>query len=380
MANEDHLKLIKSGTKAWNAWRYQDRRSNPDLTWVDLSVPDLRGANLSRANLYRADLSAAILAGANLRGADLSCARLNKADLERADLKDANLKTADLSKASLHRTDLTGADLSGAYLNRANLERANLSNSILKRTDLSSVDLSRADLTGADLRDAVIGWTTFGDNDLSNVKNLVTVRHVGPSTLGLATLLKSHGKIPDAFLRGAGIPEDFIRSLPSMLNRLESYSCFVSYSHDDEEFVRSLHSRMCRANLRVWYAPVDLKGGTKLHEEIFRAIQAHDKLLLVLSQNSMKSEWVMTEIRRARKIEREENRRKLFPIRLVDFDTIQTWQCFDSESKKDLAIEVREYYIPDFSNWKNQDSFEEEFGKLLRALKTLSISFSGKRD
>jgi hypothetical protein len=112
-----------------------------------------------------------------------------------------------------------------------------------------------------------------------------------------------------------------------------------------------------------------MKGGRKLHEEIFRAIQIHDKLLLVLSEDSMKSEWVTTEIRRARKVELEENRRKLFPIRLVDFDAIQKWECFDADTKKDLAVEVREYYIPDFSNWKDPDSFEKEFSKLLGALK-----------
>jgi hypothetical protein len=77
----------------------------------------------------------------------------------------------------------------------------------------------------------------------------------------------------------------------------------------------------------------------------------------------------MTEIRRARKIERIEKRRKLFPIRLVDFDVVQRWECFDGDSGTDLAIELREYYIPDFSNWKDHDSFEAEFGKLLRDLR-----------
>jgi TIR domain len=77
---------------------------------------------------------------------------------------------------------------------------------------------------------------------------------------------------------------------------------------------------------RVWYAPEDMKGGKKLHEEIFRAIQIHDKLLLVLSDNRMKTGWVITEIRRARKVERKENPRKLFPIRLVNFEAIQKWE------------------------------------------------------
>jgi hypothetical protein len=32
--------------------------------------------------------------------------------------------------------------------------------------------------------------------------------------------------------------------------------------------------------LRVWFAPEDIKGGEKLHEQIERAIQLHDRLLL----------------------------------------------------------------------------------------------------
>jgi hypothetical protein len=126
---------------------------------------------------------------------------------------------------------------------------------------------------------------------------------------------------------------------------------------------------MRSVGLRVWYAPEDMKAGKKLHEEIFGAIQIHDKLLIVLSENSMQSEWVMSEIRRARKVEREENRRKLFPIRLVSFDAIQKWECFDADSGKDLAVELREFYIPDFSDWRDHHSFEKEFAKLLRDLK-----------
>jgi hypothetical protein len=176
---------------------------------------------------------------------------------------------------------------------------------------------------------------------------------------------------PEVFLRGAGVPTDFITFVPSLVGcAVEFYSCFISHSHRDEEFSRRLAGRMRDENLRVWYAPQDMKGGRKLHEEIFRAIQIHDKLLLVLSENSMESEWVMTEIRRAMKVERNEKRRKLFPIRLVDFEESQNWECFDADSGKDLSIELREYYVPDFSNWKDNDAFEAEFAKLIRDLRT----------
>ena len=77
----------------------------------------------------------------------------------------------------------------------------------------------------------------------------------------------------------------------------------------------------------------------------------------------------MTEIRKARDVEKKEKRRKLFPIRLVDFDTLGTWACFDADTGKDLAVEVREYFIPDFSNWKDHDAFEAAFARLQKDLK-----------
>jgi len=91
--------------------------------------------------------------------------------------------------------------------------------------------------------------------------------------------------------------------------------------------------------------------------------------LLVLSDHSIHSEWVLTEIRQTLKLERANNRRKLFPIRLTNLETLKKWECFDADIGKDLAIEVREYFIPDFTQWKNHDTFEAKFQRLLRDLK-----------
>ena len=42
------------------------------------------------------------------------------------------------------------------------------------------------------------------------------------------------------------------------------------------------------------------------------------------------------------------------------------WECFDADSGEDLAVEVREYHIPGFSNWKDHDAFETAYATLLR--------------
>jgi hypothetical protein len=65
----------------------------------------------------------------------------------------------------------------------------------------------------------------------------------------------------------------------------------------------------------------------------------------------------------------KEGRRKLFSIRIVDFEAIRAWKCRDADSGKDLAVKIREYLIPDFSGWKDHDAFEVSFARLLGDLK-----------
>ena len=160
-----------------------------------------------------------------------------------------------------------------------------------------------------------------------------------------------------------------LQSLARTLDPKYFHSCMISYSHRDEEFVKLLASRLDQLGVNAWTAVEDIQGGRKIHEQIYEAILVHDKLLIVLSAESMKSEWVMSELRRARKEEQATRKRKLFPIRLVDFDTIRHWECFDADAGNDLAIEVREYFIPDFSNWHNEVAFDKAIKRLLEDLR-----------
>jgi uncharacterized protein YjbI with pentapeptide repeats len=352
MKPKEHQQVLSKGTAVWNKWRDDHPEMRPELHGVDLSQMDLRGVNLSGADLQETNLKDVKLNDANLIGANLIGAKL----------ANAVLHGADLAGASLSGTDFRGADLTQAILRRADLRFANMANAILADSDFSLAKM----------------WNTvFGDNDLSAARGLDTVEHIGPSTIGVATLFKSKGKIPQSFLRGCDVPETLISLLSSLTQSelgIQFYSCFISYSTKDEEFARRLHGRMRDAHLRVWFAPEEMKGGAKLHEQIGEAIRVYDKLLIVLSEASLQSEWVMTELRKARNAERKSGKRKLFPVRLVNFETLREWGCFDADSGRDLAVELREYFIPDFSNWKDQDSFEAAFARLLKDLRADSDS------
>lgn len=341
MSNPEHLAKLKEGatvkklSKVWNRWRQDNPQISPVLLGADLSQTFLFGANLSEANLSKANLSSANLTHANLIGANLSGADLRGAFLHIADLSGANLRGADLSEAYFVQTVFNGADLSGSNLDHAHF------------------------------RDTILA-----DNDLSTVKGLETVRHRGRSTIGIDTVFRSKGNVPEPFLRGCGVPDEFITYMKSLTaNPIQFYSCFISYSTKDQAFADRLYADLQNKGVRCWFAPHDVQGGRKLHEQIDEAIRLHDKLLLVLSGESMSSKWVRREILEARRRELKENRRVLFPIRLVTYEVLQNWKIFHAGLVEDLADEIREYFIPDFSNWKNHDSYQEAFQRLLSDLK-----------
>lgn len=236
MANPDHLEILKKGVEVWNEWRGKSAEKAPDLREADL-----RGENLSGAHL----------GGANLRGANLM----------QADLSRGNLRFAYLGRARLAWANLTGANLVDTNLERADLTGATLVDANLKGASLSNADFRSANLSGADLTECSVGQTNFDNVDLRHVRGLEGVGHSSPSTIGIATIYRSEGRISEPFLRGAGVPENFITFMKSLTaNALEFYSCFISYSTKDQEFADRLHADLQAKGVRCWFAPHDIQG------------------------------------------------------------------------------------------------------------------------
>ena len=372
MANQEQLDILKQGVQVWNQWRREHLDIRPNLSYADLSTADLIGANLSDSDLRRVNLRRAKLITANLVNASLSDAKLSYADLRRADLSGADLSNADLiganfSDANLSYADLIGANLSGADLRRANLIGADLGNANLSTADLSTAtlnnaNLSDANLSNANLKEAIVGYTSFGDVDLSVVKNLETVKHLGPSTIGIDTIYRSQGKIPEAFLNGAGVPDSFLEYMRSLVGKpIDYYSCFISYSSKDQAFAERLYADLQSKDVRCWYAPEDMDIGDKIRPRIEESIRLYDKLLLVLSEHSIASNWVAYEVERALNKEPQGKPNVLYPIRVDDAVM---------ETKADWVDDIKSTrHIGDFTHWKSHDDYQKAFNRLLRALK-----------
>jgi len=335
MANENHLKILKQGVEAWNQWRKENPVIRPNLSFADLGLADLRFANLSRADFSETDLS-----GSSLVGADLS---------------ESNFLAARLSATILNRAHLVGT----------NLNRAQLWGSRLEGADLRGTILSRADLRDTDLRGATVGWITFGGNDLSRMRGLETVQHEGPSYIDIHTVYRSRGKIPKVFLQGAGVPDSMIEFMYSLVrsNRIKDFysSCFISHSSKDQDFAKRLYADLQDKGVRCWFAPEDMKIGDRIRPTLDVSVRAHDKLLIILSENSVGSDWVEQEVETALARERQEKRTVLFPIRLDDtvMEIEVGWPALIRNTR----------HIGDFRNWKDHDAYQQAFGRLLRDLK-----------
>jgi hypothetical protein len=358
MANPEHLKILRTGVGKWNKWRIANPKVEPDLSDLNLSGIDLSGADLTDTKFVKTIFRKA---------------KLDRVNFSRAVLVETDFSGALIAFSRFVRNPIEKVCFEGAQLDHSVLFRGWWDGIKLCRAGLYGTTFYDCEATRVDFSQAILSKTIFSNVDLSQALGLEKARHEGPSTIGTDTLYRSGGKIPAKFLRDAGVPEELISYLPFLIGAVEPIqlqSCFISYSTKNQKFAERLHSRMRQAGLRVWFASEDMKGGDHFFEQIERAIQVHDRLLLVLSEDSIKSKWVEREIRKTRKIERAEKRRKLFPITLTDYATLKKWECLDSDTGEDLAEEVRKYHIPDFSNWKNHDAFERAFARLEKDLRT----------
>jgi uncharacterized protein YjbI with pentapeptide repeats len=342
----------KRGPLQWNAWRERAESIKP---------------NLAGLSAYRTDF-----AGVDFRGCDLSGASLHESNLHKSNLSGAKLKDAQLHEANLNRAEAEGMDFRGADLSRSILTRTNLNNADLRKSGLWGAFLNDASVKGAKLHGARVGETVFAGCDLAEALGLDSIEFTSASYLDVPTFFALYGKVPDKVLQGIGIPEPLMTYAGSLIasgRPIHFYSCFISYSTIDQEFANRLHVDLQASGVRCWFARHDVQAGKKLHEQVDEAIRLYDRLLLILSPSSMNSEWVKTEIAKARQKDLREGRRVLFPIRLCSFEALRDWECFDADAGKDSAREIREYFIPDFTKWKDHDSYQAAFRDLLRDLK-----------
>lgn len=139
------------------------------------------------------------------------------------------------------------------------------------------------------------------------------------------------------------------------------HSCVLSYATGDHAFAEKLHADLQSKGVPCWYAPHDLKTGDKLRTQIYNAIQKQDKLLLILSEHAVTSDWVEREVELAFERERQPPETLvLFPIRLDDA-VLQTNTAWAGDIRR-----IR--FIGDFREWQDERAYQHALQRLLHDL------------
>lgn len=73
-------------------------------------------------------------------------------------------------------------------------------------------------------------------------------------------------------------------------------SIFLSRNSKDKPFVRRLAERLRSCGVRVWLDEAEIGIGDSLIQRIGTAIDETDYVAVVLSKNSINSEWVQREL------------------------------------------------------------------------------------
>jgi predicted nucleotide-binding protein len=145
-----------------------------------------------------------------------------------------------------------------------------------------------------------------------------------------------------------------------------SYSCFISYSHEDERLASKLYEDLNAVGARCWIDQHELRVGDSILEHVSSAISATDKFLPILSSASIHSRWFGTELRKALELERKRASMLLLPIRVDD-------AVFSVDGEP--WMELRDRLIADFRDWRSDESYRTAFRRL-----ALNLAVSASED
>jgi TIR domain-containing protein len=91
---------------------------------------------------------------------------------------------------------------------------------------------------------------------------------------------------------------------------------FLSHSSRDRKFAAKLAAMLRQQGIPVWYSSTHILGARQWHDEIGKALARCDWFAIVLSPDSVRSQWVKRELLYVLNDNRYENR--IVPIRYKD--------------------------------------------------------------
>jgi uncharacterized protein YjbI with pentapeptide repeats len=399
MADARQVELLRQGVTVWNDWRSRQ----PDVP-VDLREADLEGLTLTDANLREVDLARANCRRTILNRSDLTYANCSLADFNEASLRSANLDAATFEGANLTEVRMAHVrarsfkpdrDMYGGTpptsFRRSIMRNALISHGLFQETIFEAADLTGANLIGstfimvslqdANLAGATLGRNTFHNSDVRRCRGLADLNVTAPIAIDNMTLRQAQGQLPRRFLTAAGLTdvecalarlydpaltaEQVSDIAYTIVDRrlegpIQKPRVFISYSRADIEFVDVLERELIQRRIRCWRDVHHLNAG-RLDAQIDRAIRMNPIVIVVLSTNSMGSDWVEWELTRARHLERTAGSDMICPITIDAAWEAPQWSPI-------LVNQMKKYNILDLSEWRDADALRDQMRRLVDGL------------
>ena len=109
-------------------------------------------------------------------------------------------------------------------------------------------------------------------------------------------------------------PERSVELQAALVDYFNVVSWFISYAHEDEEFVDALVDVLEMDRVRIWRDTKSTAAGDVLADSIQESIQRSDIFSVVLSGSSSQSEWVAWECKMALEWWQSHGRPRIVPV------------------------------------------------------------------
>lgn len=170
---------------------------------------------------------------------------------------------------------------------------------------------------------------------------------------------KSKIKIGETEIQLSESADESTRKILEKVQELQdSPQVFMSYSFQDKDFAKHLAMDLRKQGIKVWLADEQVKVGDKIVDTIRDGISSSQWVVIILSENSLQSDFISKELAYALEEEKKKDRPFILPILI-------------GETKLPTQLQDKQY--ADF-----REDYKQGFVKILARIKPSAIKAENK--
>lgn len=247
---------------------------------------------------------------------------------------------------------------------------------LFEQCNLDGTYFQRMNFKNSRFNDSVLYRTGFIDCILESESFTITkkLKFESYATMDFQTVLKSE-EIDQSILSyyfNIKNKVNLKEIISSMTTQKIFSTVFISYSFKDSEFAKKITQHLNDKGIRTFMWEKDAPGGKPLEDIMTSGISAHDKLLFIASENSIKSKACQFELTTARKKQEASWENVFFPITIDNYlFSVKKSQIRPIELANEYwenIEEIKRINALDFSLFNNKQYNEEDFEKMFQKI------------